>query len=705
MRVYGIRHHGPGSSLRLLEGLRDQCPDFILIEGPQDATPALKGLDLETISPPLSLAALDAKTRKLSAHYPFAQFSPEWVAITYAKDNDIPVAFIDQQFSSQKGDDELVKDPLGRLAKASGYDDAEKWWEVHFENHESAAGVFEDIIELVRAVRPDAPSTREKVMVNNITQHITSKGNNCAVICGAWHAPILNKWQDHSGKDTPSSKEKHEYYWLPWNYEKMTIAAGYSAGVRAPFYYECLFKRPDRSTELFLAEAGKTIRSHGFQISSAQLIDTAHLAQQLAALRNRSLPGIDELWEGLVTILPDNRQSVIEVLQKAIFVGKASGTVDPDTNQLPLIQDFHHLLKRFRMSTIVGHKEDKLRKLDLRKPRHLALSQFFHQLLLLDLDWPMEEEDEVDHTGHYFQYWNLKWHDEVEGRLVEKAQYGVTVRAAAAEYIKDIITDLSRPEVLWDKLLWVIMAGLSHIAPSVMNRGKELLMVSDDGLSILLSWLNLERIKLYVNILDFDHEAITKVSESLLPKLFITLRQAYSKLDEEDTRTLAQALLAFHTSRLPDRGPWQRLLKQYFNDTQAPPVIGGLSMRLLIEEEVIDLQEARTHLNYQFSMDRDLVSTALWIEGFLLPGKLEILQGSGMLEMFDDWISSLEEDPFRDVVFGLRRSFNALQPGEKQQLLQLVRYPVQTGKKSKERDIPWTSSSFLELFRRLVESG
>ena len=37
IRIYGIRHHGPGSARSLLRALDDFAPDAILIEGPADA--------------------------------------------------------------------------------------------------------------------------------------------------------------------------------------------------------------------------------------------------------------------------------------------------------------------------------------------------------------------------------------------------------------------------------------------------------------------------------------------------------------------------------------------------------------------------------------------------------------------------------------------------------------------------------------------
>ena len=39
VRVFGIRHHGPGSARSVRQGLEEFSPDVVLIEGPSDADP------------------------------------------------------------------------------------------------------------------------------------------------------------------------------------------------------------------------------------------------------------------------------------------------------------------------------------------------------------------------------------------------------------------------------------------------------------------------------------------------------------------------------------------------------------------------------------------------------------------------------------------------------------------------------------------
>src|SRR5690606_17025484 len=90
-------------------------------------------------------------------------------------------------------------DPLSLLAEAAGYEDHELWWDEQVERRRDAAGLFAAIIEAMRAVREDTPEvrnidlTREAYMRQSL-RGITREGfETVAVICGAWHAPILDE--------------------------------------------------------------------------------------------------------------------------------------------------------------------------------------------------------------------------------------------------------------------------------------------------------------------------------------------------------------------------------------------------------------------------------------------------------------------------------------------------------------------------------
>nr|WP_245839666.1 DUF5682 family protein [Nocardia donostiensis] len=153
-RVFGIRHHGPGSARSLRLALTEFRPDAILIEGPADADPLVAFVGAEGMRPPVALLAYVPDEPARAAFWPFAAFSPEWQALRYAVEHDIPVHFCDLPAGNVLAADDPpgTGDPLSELAAAAGYDDAERWWDAVVESS-TDADIFTAITEAMSALR------------------------------------------------------------------------------------------------------------------------------------------------------------------------------------------------------------------------------------------------------------------------------------------------------------------------------------------------------------------------------------------------------------------------------------------------------------------------------------------------------------------------------------------------------------------------
>ncbi|MFE7720661.1 DUF5682 family protein [Nocardia rhizosphaerihabitans] len=158
-RVFGIRHHGPGSARSLRQALEEFRPDAILIEGPADADPLVGFVAADTMAPPVALLAYVPDSPARAAFWPFAVFSPEWQAMRYGVDHAVPVRFCDLPAANVMVADEDTHgdrtDPLAALASAAGYDDAERWWDAVVESVPDSAA-FDAITEAMASLREDA---------------------------------------------------------------------------------------------------------------------------------------------------------------------------------------------------------------------------------------------------------------------------------------------------------------------------------------------------------------------------------------------------------------------------------------------------------------------------------------------------------------------------------------------------------------------
>ncbi len=93
--ILGVRHHGPGSARAVGVALDEVQPDRVLIEG----APELDGVAALAASaamhPPVAALVYAPDEPRRAAFYPFASFSPEWVALRWALRHGVPVSFAD----------------------------------------------------------------------------------------------------------------------------------------------------------------------------------------------------------------------------------------------------------------------------------------------------------------------------------------------------------------------------------------------------------------------------------------------------------------------------------------------------------------------------------------------------------------------------------------------------------------------------------
>ena len=283
--VFGIRHHGPGSARSLLAALDRYSPDVVLVEGPADADPLLGWVTAEGMEPPLALLAYAADEPKISAFWPYAEFSPEWQAMLWAARRGIEVAPCDLPAAvtlaprtptpfDDRGPpvaDDPSRDPLGALAEAAGYDDPERWWEDLVEARLDGSSPFPLLTEAMAelrlvARRPGAYEQRREAFMRQTIRRAVKRGRTrVAVVCGAWHAPVLTWPLPPASHDAAilrgSPKRKVTLTWVPWTHERLANATGYGAGVSSPGWYHHLWTAPEQTVARWLTKVARALRA------------------------------------------------------------------------------------------------------------------------------------------------------------------------------------------------------------------------------------------------------------------------------------------------------------------------------------------------------------------------------------------------------------------------------------------------------------
>src|SRR5262245_6783300 len=94
-RIFGVRHLSPAAAHHLTLVLDALQPTAVLVEGPSDATGQLKPFVPTDTRPPLSLPAYPRERPVRSILYPLAEYSPEWIALTWGVRHKADTRFID----------------------------------------------------------------------------------------------------------------------------------------------------------------------------------------------------------------------------------------------------------------------------------------------------------------------------------------------------------------------------------------------------------------------------------------------------------------------------------------------------------------------------------------------------------------------------------------------------------------------------------
>ena len=91
--IFGVRHFSPAGAYYVREYLDKVKPKIVLIEGPSDFNDLIGEIVGKNVSPPIAIMAYTLEAPIQTIVYPFAEFSPEYQAILWAKENKLNVDF------------------------------------------------------------------------------------------------------------------------------------------------------------------------------------------------------------------------------------------------------------------------------------------------------------------------------------------------------------------------------------------------------------------------------------------------------------------------------------------------------------------------------------------------------------------------------------------------------------------------------------
>lgn len=688
VRVFGIRHHGPGSARSVRQGLEEFSPDVVLIEGPSDADPLVMLAASESMEPPIALLAYATGEPSKAAFWPFAVFSPEWQALQWAAKNGVQARFCDLPAFNVLADQGIRTvregDPLSELAAAAGFDDTERWWDSVIESS-SGADSFDAITEAMEALRETVPideetAHREAYMRQVLRKTLKDGAERVAVVCGAWHAPALVGALGPAAPDARilkgMSKVKTSLTWVPWTHSRLASASGYGAGITSPGWYHHLFTANDKTITRWLTKVARVLRDEDLPISSAHVIEAVRLADTLAALRSRPLAGLSEVTEATRSVMCDGNDVLLDLITRRLVVGEALGTVPEETPTVPLEADLRARSKTLRLKQQAGAKN---LDLDLRRDIDVERSQFLHRLGILEIDWGTPADSEVRSTGTFRETWALQWKPEFSVSVIEASLWGTTVAAAAASRV---VSKINEPDITLASLIGLLesslLANLPAALSAVLESVKTVAALDHDVSHLMAALPALTRTLRYGDVRGTDVTALIDVADSLLIRICTGLAVAVTGLDDPSAEEFRDHLDKVHSAVMvrDDRDAsarWLQAMAGVIDRDDVNGLLVGRMVRLLRDSGSITETAAAQRLSRALSVGSAPTAKAGWVDGFLGGGGLVLVHDRALLTLIDTWVRQLREQDFVDTLPLLRRTFGAFEAGERRAIGQAVR--------------------------------
>ena len=494
-----------------------------------------------------------------------------------------------------------------------------------------------------------------------------------AVVCGAWHVPALTAPLPTAASDAAIlrglPKVKVAMTWVPWTHARLATGQGYGAGVRSPGWYHHLFTTPSDAVARWLVRAAAVLRRDGVPVSSAHVIEATRLADALATMRGRPVPGLVEVTDAALAVLCEGDPLRLELIERRLVVGERLGRVPQRTPGVPIARDVAAAQRRLRLPPQPLPRE---LDLDLRREIDLERSRLLHRLGVLGVNWGVALAHRRG-RGTFWESWRLAWQPEFAVDLVAASAYGTTVRdAATARVGEQAATAASLAEVtaLVERCL---LAELPESLPTVLRALDERMALDHDVAHLMDALPALARTLRYGDVRRTDLPALRHVTDGLITRIWAGLPAAVGGLDDAAAAGMRDRIDAVHAAVAlldqPDlTARWHDTLAGLSTRDDVHGLLAGRLNRLMLDVGLLDVDRARDRMSLILTTGVPVARAAAWIEGFLTGDGLLLVHDERLLRLVDGWLTGIPPDAFVEALPLLRRTFSEYPAPQRRQI-------------------------------------
>ncbi|MCC7541047.1 MAG: hypothetical protein IT379_32815 [Deltaproteobacteria bacterium] len=544
VHLFPVRHHSPRASLVLGAMLDRISPEVVLVEGPSDADPLLPMLVHADTAPPIALLAYRTDGVPASSVWPFAAYSPEYVAVRWALAHGRRARFIDvsaaQSLAHDRGrraddddggagrggvgSDDEPRGPRGSVwdpvVERSGFRSFDELWEARFEAPEHAEADFREMLrELALSVRgatllrEDGETRARDAIMRAAIERAVEQGaapEQIVAVLGAAHvAAIVSGDVDPSASELLERTVPTAMTIIPYSFPRLAEQTGYGAGNRAPYYYQRAYDaRGDygRATLEVLVDFTDHLRLRGFSVSLADTLEAYRLACRLAEVRDKSGPGLDEVREASIATLCRGESAHVDGFLWSSVIGRSVGRVAKGLGRGSLQEEFWTTVRAFKLPET---DEAIAVSLKLADKTQLSASTFLHRLRVLEIPYATlagvrttpgagawrggagaggggrdVERGGFEQLARVREGWQCQWTPATEMALVERIVLGESLRAAAERSLEQRLRERRSVGDAADVLVDAVMTNATGTVALALAACDALAAHDDDLVSL-----------------------------------------------------------------------------------------------------------------------------------------------------------------------------------------------------------------------------
>lgn len=735
VHLFPVRHHSPRSSAVLRAYLNQIRPKRIMVEGPSDAAHLIEILVDKETQPPIAILGYRTDGTPASSLWPFASYSPEYVALAWAAEHNAQSDFIDVPIGqaiapfgngsapehppetppfemaeppdtapepTQSGAEQHYPELSIELACAYklGYRSFEEFWEASFEAPNYEPADFRKALlayaDLMRKQGDRAMhQARDAYMAQCIFNAIENgtKPEEIAVVVGAAHAAAFAALDvDLTLLGLLPEPVPTASTLIPFSYTRLAEQLGYGAGNRAPQYYQrahdagCNFKR---ATLEVLVEFTESLRSRGFLASLSDTIEAYRLAVMLAEIRGKPEPGLDELREATVATMCRGDETHVDSFLWKSVIGQNVGKVSRRLGKNSLQEEFWREVRERELPAKDSPEQFKLR---LSNEIEVSTSVFLHRLRIAEIHYASFVGTQLSTNrsakaqpaggyaalGRVTEVWEARWTPATDMALVDKIVLGESFEALTARILDERLSFATSTGEAADVLLEAVVTQVPRTMSAALRECDRFASTDDDLPSLSRACRALS------GLVSFgSSRAASKLGDdAIVPLLKKTFDRAMLRVpescfgDDEAVQKAKEALRTLHdvalSQPLADKNAWLSAASLLVRSYVINPSVSGLACGLLYLAQAIRDEDIHRIVGQRLSNTSEPEAAASFLEGFFEVNALVLVKSRAVAQALDAFMVGIEASRFQDALPILRRAFSILGPTERRYLLENV---------------------------------